>query len=86
MRCAQGARKQVEDYRTLLGSLYESANTRGVALCVIEHLLRSGKRDAVRKAFVMSVGYVVDDAEKWHDAEVARMEAEMDANKEALGG
>ncbi len=79
VRCAHGARMHVEDYRTLLMSLYESANTRGVALCVIEHLLQNGKRDAARKAFVMSVGHVADAAEKWHDAEVARMEAEMDA-------
>lgn len=81
VRCAQGARMQVDDYRKLLGSLYESANTRGVAFCVIEHLLHSGKRDAAREAFIASVGYAADKAEKWNDAEVARMqrdEAEMD--------
>ncbi len=81
-RCAHGAHMQVEDYRKLLGSLYESTNTRGVAFCVMEHLLHSGKHAAAREAFIASVGYVADDAGKWHDAEVTRLqreEAEMDA-------
>jgi hypothetical protein len=73
-----------KDYEYLIGSLYGSANTRGVAFCIIEHLLHTGKRATAREAFIASVGYIADDAEKWHSAEVTRQEreeAEMDAKE-----
>jgi serine/threonine protein kinase len=83
VRCSPGGRRQIEDYEYLVGSLCESANTRGVAFYVVEHLLRNGKRGTAKEVFVTSVGYIADDARKWRDAEAARLERE-EAEREAL--
>ena len=76
VRCAAGGRMQVSDYTKLLRSLCQSTNTRGVCFYVIKYLMRGGKSHAAKDAFVASVGFIADQAEKWHDAEVARMQRE----------
>lgn len=84
VRCAAGGRMQVSDYTKLLGSLCQSTNTRGVCFYVIKYLMRGGKSrgaktHAAKDAFVASVGFIADQAEKWRDAEVARMQREEEA-------
>ena len=81
VRCAAGGRMQVNDYTKLLRSLCQRTNTRGVCFYVIKYLMRGGKTQEAREAFIASVGYIADEAGKWHDAEVARMRRE-DAEKE----